>query len=119
LIPRCSGSVDYHAARDALWARFFTEAPARQRRSVARYSYVKRACDSEPGLLSRELLEALDDLIAINRVELDEIRPPASFLGRNEGCSRSTEGVEHDLTAPSAVPNGVGHESDRLHSRVH
>jgi transposase len=43
LIPRCDGTSDHHAARDALWARFFTEAPLRLRRSVARYSYVKRA----------------------------------------------------------------------------
>ena len=27
LIPRCGGTVDHHAARDALWARFFTAAP--------------------------------------------------------------------------------------------
>src|ERR671913_2315160 len=43
LIPQCDGTYDHHAERDALWARFFTEAPQRLRRSVARYSYVKRA----------------------------------------------------------------------------
>src|SRR4051794_11162338 len=43
LIPRCGDTYDHHAARDALWVRFFTEAPQRRRRSVARYSYVKRA----------------------------------------------------------------------------
>jgi uncharacterized membrane protein YedE/YeeE len=43
LIPRCGDTISHHAARDALWARFCTEAPARRRRSVARYSYVKRA----------------------------------------------------------------------------
>ena len=43
LIPRCGGTLDHHAARDALWAKFFTAAPARPRRSVARSSYVKRA----------------------------------------------------------------------------
>lgn len=32
-----------HRRRDALWARFFTAAPPRQRRSVERYSIVKRA----------------------------------------------------------------------------
>jgi len=42
-VPRCGGTLDHHAARDALWARFFTAAPARRRRSVARSSYVKRA----------------------------------------------------------------------------
>src|SRR5829696_2818143 len=69
------------------------------------------ARDGEPGLLARERLEALDDLIAIDRVELDEACAPASLFGRNEGCSRSTKGVEHDLTSFRTVPNGVGHES--------
>ena len=44
--PACSiprgGPVDHHAARDALWAKFSTAAPARRRQSVAQYSYVKR-----------------------------------------------------------------------------
>ncbi len=35
LIPRCGGTFDHHAARDALWARFSTAAPQRQRQSVA------------------------------------------------------------------------------------
>ena len=43
LIPECDGTLDHHAARDALWAKFYTEAPARLRRSVARSNYVKRA----------------------------------------------------------------------------
>jgi len=42
LIPRCGGTIDHHAARDALWAKFSTAAPARRRRSVAQYNYVKR-----------------------------------------------------------------------------
>ena len=41
LIPGCGGTVDHDAAREALWARFFTEAPARQRQSFARSSYIK------------------------------------------------------------------------------
>src|SRR5829696_7889108 len=77
------------------------------------------ARDGEPCLLARELLEALDDLIAINRVELNEACSPAGLFGRNEGRSRSTKGVEHRLASFRTVPNGVGHESDRLHSRVH
>ena len=32
LMPRCGDRFDHHAARDALWARFFTEAPARRKR---------------------------------------------------------------------------------------
>ncbi len=46
LIPGFDGAVFSQAWRDALWARFFTAAPPRQRRSVGsveRYSIVKRA----------------------------------------------------------------------------
>src|SRR5829696_2225453 len=77
------------------------------------------ARDGKPGLLARELFEALDDLIAVNRVELDEACPSAGLFGRNEGCSRSTKGVEHRLASFRTVFDGVGHESDRFHSRVH
>ena len=42
-VPGCGGTMDHHAARDALWAKFSTAAPARQRLSVARSSYVKGA----------------------------------------------------------------------------
>jgi hypothetical protein len=43
LIPRFDGAVFSSVWRDSLWARFFTGAPARQRRSVARSSMVQRA----------------------------------------------------------------------------
>lgn len=43
LIPGFGGAVFSQAWKDALWARFFTVAPPRQRRSVARSSIVKRA----------------------------------------------------------------------------
>jgi len=43
LIPGFDGADFSLAWRDALWARFFTAAPQRQRQSVERYSIVKRA----------------------------------------------------------------------------
>ncbi len=42
-IPGFDGSIFSVEWRQALWARFFTRAPPRQRRSVERYSIVKRA----------------------------------------------------------------------------
>jgi hypothetical protein len=42
-VLRCGGTVDHHAAREALWARFSTAAPRRRRRFVARSKLVKRA----------------------------------------------------------------------------
>jgi hypothetical protein len=43
LIPEFDGALFSPAWKDALWARYCTGAPARQRRSVERYSIVKRA----------------------------------------------------------------------------
>jgi hypothetical protein len=43
LLPGFDGAAFSREWREALWARFSTEAPQRQRRSVERYSIVKRA----------------------------------------------------------------------------
>jgi len=43
LIPGFDGALFSWDWKDAPWARFFTAAPRRRRRSVARYSIVKRA----------------------------------------------------------------------------
>ncbi|HEX7389289.1 MAG TPA: hypothetical protein VF286_04200, partial [Acidiphilium sp.] len=43
LVPGFGGATFSDEWKEALWARFFTEAPARLRRSVERYSIVKRA----------------------------------------------------------------------------
>jgi hypothetical protein len=43
LIPDFDGAVLSLSWREALWDRFFTGAPQRQRQSVERYSIVKRA----------------------------------------------------------------------------
>jgi hypothetical protein len=43
LIPAFDGAFFSQEWRDALWARFCTGAPGRQRRSVERYNIVKRA----------------------------------------------------------------------------
>ncbi|WP_292531085.1 hypothetical protein [Methylocystis sp.] len=43
LIPWFDGAIFSSDWKDALWAKFSTGAPARQRRCVERYSIVKRA----------------------------------------------------------------------------
>jgi hypothetical protein len=43
LIPGFNGAIFSLEWKDALWSRFFTGAPQRQRRSVERYKIVKRA----------------------------------------------------------------------------
>src|SRR4051795_1326793 len=43
LVSHFDGAFLLHESKDALWARFFTGAPRRLRRSVERYSIVKRA----------------------------------------------------------------------------
>src|SRR3954470_5640424 len=41
LVPHFDGAFLLHESKDALWARFFTGAPRRLRRSVERYSIVR------------------------------------------------------------------------------
>jgi hypothetical protein len=43
VVPAFDGANLSREWKEALWARFYTEAPPRQRRSVERYSIVKRA----------------------------------------------------------------------------
>jgi hypothetical protein len=43
LIPDFNGAIFSYEWKEALWSRFYTGAPPRQRRSVERYSIVKRA----------------------------------------------------------------------------
>jgi hypothetical protein len=43
LVPGFDGAVFSSEWKDALWARFCTAAPQRQRQSVERYNIVKRA----------------------------------------------------------------------------
>jgi hypothetical protein len=43
LVPGFDGDIIVSSMGDALWAKFFTAAPRRQRQSVERYSVVKRA----------------------------------------------------------------------------
>ena len=42
LVPAFDGAYFSHEWKEALWGRFYTGAPPRQRRSVERYSIVKR-----------------------------------------------------------------------------
>jgi hypothetical protein len=43
LVPAFDGVIFSHQWKDALWDRFCTGAPARQRQSVEQYNIVKRA----------------------------------------------------------------------------
>jgi hypothetical protein len=42
-VPGFAGASLSNDSKDALWDKFFTGAPRRQRRSVERYNIVKRA----------------------------------------------------------------------------
>ncbi len=43
LVPEIDSALFSQVWKDALWDRYFTGAPARQRRSVEQYKIVKRA----------------------------------------------------------------------------
>lgn len=47
LVPKIDGATTTSEWKEALWARFYTGAPQRQRSSVERYSIVKRALDRD------------------------------------------------------------------------
>jgi hypothetical protein len=77
LIPRCGGTLDHHAARDALWARFFTEAPARRSGCVGNQAAMDRH-----GVWSRTMA-----FRTVSSFRITATR--ATFLGRPRVTSRS------------------------------
>jgi hypothetical protein len=42
LVPQCAGVIYSQLRKDDLWDKYYTEAPARQRQYVERYSIVRR-----------------------------------------------------------------------------
>jgi hypothetical protein len=56
-------------------------------------------------LPAREFLEALDDDIAIKRVELHEECPTARLLGRNQGRAATAKEVEDILALARSIKN--------------
>src|SRR5688572_16346538 len=77
LIPQCDGTYDHHAERDALWARFFTEAPPRLSGCVGVQAFI--GCH---GVLSRTMA-----LRVVSSFRMTATR--ATFFGRPREVSRS------------------------------
>ena len=46
-----------------------------------------------------ESLPALDDHVAVGRIELDQPRLPPGLLGRDQGRARAAERIQHDVAA--------------------
>src|SRR5215469_15386256 len=69
--------------------------------------------------LARVVLPALDDEVAIGRIDFDDARLAARALGCNDHGPAAGEGVEDKTTAARAIPYGIGHKGNRLHSRMH
>src|SRR5260221_7342929 len=66
------------------------------------------------GLSSRKLLPAPNDLIAVDRVELDQARLPVGPFAGDKSRAAAAKAVEDEIAAAGAVPDGVGYERDRL-----
>lgn len=71
------------------------------------------------GLSSRKLLPAPNDLIAVDRVELDQARLPVGPFAGDKSRAAAAKAVEDEITAAGAVPDRVGYERDRLDRGVH
>jgi hypothetical protein len=63
LIPRFDGASLSPESKDALWARFFTGAPPRRRRSVERYSIVQESLRALGGVADWLLSEEIEDCL--------------------------------------------------------
>jgi hypothetical protein len=89
--------------------------PARRIRGALLSHNLKRSTSSsEAGLLTCGQFKATNDSVAISGVKLYQPCPPAGFLGGDQCCARAAEGVEHDLIAARAIPDGIRHQSHRL-----
>src|SRR5271166_103994 len=66
------------------------------------------------GLLAREVLEALADDVAIQRVQLHQEGFAAGLLGGDEGRAAATKEVEDMLAAARGVLDGTGGQLDGL-----
>src|SRR5262249_29682561 len=62
---------------------------------------------------------ARNDLIAVDRVELDQARLPVGPFAGDKSCAAAAKAVEDEITAAGAVPDGVGYERERLDRWVH
>src|SRR5258708_3795831 len=71
------------------------------------------------GLSSRKLLPAPNDLIAVDRVELDQARLPVGLFAGNKSRAAAAKAGEAETAAAGAVPDGLGYERNRLDRGVH
>src|SRR2546430_16400996 len=66
------------------------------------------------GLSSRKLLPASNDLIAVDRVELDQARLPGGPFAGDKSRAAAAKAVEDEIAAAGAVADGLGYKRDRL-----
>src|SRR5262249_61849826 len=69
--------------------------------------------------LARVVLPALDDEVAIGRIDFDDARLATGALGCNDHGPAAGEDVQDKTAAARAVPDGIGHQGNRLDRRVH
>src|SRR5262249_59680115 len=70
------------------------------------------------GILSRKGLPALDRDVDEAGLDLECVGSTPETLGCQEGRSRPTEEVEHDVAATAAVPHRIRDQRDRLDRRM-
>ena len=65
------------------------------------------------GLSSRKPLPAPNDLIAVDRVELDQARLPVGPFAGDKCGAAAAKAVEDEIAAAGAVPDGIGYEREQ------
>lgn len=66
----------------------------------------------------RERLEACDDPVAVERIELTQISATPCFMGGYQGGARSTKEVENDVSPARNIPDRVCDHLDWLDGRM-
>src|SRR5688572_3598268 len=66
------------------------------------------------GLLARQVLPALDDDVAVARLDLEPDARSAELLGSDQRRAGAKERIEHDIVRPAVVADRPGHRLDRL-----
>ena len=99
--------------RSAAWAEGLVEV-----RASTPVKYTVDAITLEGRGLAGEILPALDDHVAVARIEFHQVRHAAVFLCRDRGGAGACKAVEDDVAALGIVEQLILEDRNRLHRRM-
>jgi len=71
------------------------------------------------GLLSGQFLPPPHGLVAIDRIEFNQVCLPLRPLACDEGSAAPAKAVDNEIATARTVPNGIGYKCDWFYGRVH